>query len=132
MKKCPICDGLLNREDKVVVYNYKDHTKELIQSGDYCMKCKEGFLSPKDLKVSQKSIADFRRKVDHLLSTDEVRAIRKKLKLTQEKASSLFGGGIRAFYKYETGENAQSKPLDILLKLVDSGKLSMDDIQAVS
>lgn len=132
MKSCPICDGMLKREDKTVVYSYKNHTKELIQSGDYCMECNEGFLSPKDLKVSQKAIADFKREVDHLLTTDEVRAIRKKLKLTQEKASSLFGGGVRAFHKYETGENAQSKPLDILLKLIDNGKLSMDDIKAVN
>lgn len=131
MKSCPICDGTLKREDKSVFYSYKDHSKEILQSGDYCTECKEGFLSSKDLKVSQKAIADFKREIDHLLTTDEVRAIRKKLKLTQEKASSFFGGGIRAFHKYETGENAQSKPLDILLKLIDSGKLSMDDIQAV-
>ena len=132
MKTCPICDGELTREDKVVPYSYKDHTREIIQSGDYCMVCQEGFLSPQDLKATQKAITDFKREVDHLLSTDEVRAIRKKLKLTQEKASLVFGGGIRAFYKYETGENSQSKPLDILLKLIDSGKVSMDDIQAVS
>lgn len=132
MKKCPICDGILKREDKTVVYSYKNHTKEIMQSGDYCTECQEGFLSPKDLKASQKAIADFKREVDHLLTTDEIKAIRKKLKLTQAKASSLFGGGVRAFHKYETGENAQSKPLDILLKLIDSGKLSIDDIQAVS
>jgi HTH-type transcriptional regulator/antitoxin MqsA len=132
MKSCPICDGVLKREDRIVNYSYKDHTREILQSGDYCTACGEGFLSPKDLKLSQKVIADFKREVDHLLTTDEVRAIRKKLKLTQEKASFLFGGGVRAFHKYETGENAQSKPLDILLKLIDRGKLSMDDIQAVS
>ena len=132
MNTCPICDGVLKREDKVVIYNYKGHTKEILQSGDYCTECNEGFLSSKDLKLSQKAIADFKREVDHLLTTDEVRAVRKKLKLTQEKASSLFGGGIRAFHKYETGENTQGKPLDILLKLIDKGKISMDDIQAVS
>jgi len=88
-------------------------------------------LSPKDLKASQKQIADFKRSVDHLLTTDEVRAIRKKLKLTQEKASQLFGGGVRAFHKYEIGENTQSRPLDILLKLMDSGKVSVDDLQRV-
>jgi len=131
MKSCPICDGTLKREDKTVVYSYKDHTKEILQSGEYCTECKEGFLSPKDLKVSQKAIADFKREVDHLLTTDEIRAIRKKLKLTQEKASVLFGGGVRAFHKYETGENAQSRPLDILLKLMDSGKESVDDLQRI-
>ena len=132
MNTCPVCDGVLKREDRAVSYKYKGHTGEILQSSDYCMECDEGFLSPQDLKLSQKAIADFKREVDHLLTTDEVRAIRKKLKLTQEKASFIFGGGVRAFHKYETGENAQSKPLDILLKLIDRGKLSMDDIQAVS
>jgi len=67
--------------------------------------------------MSQKQIADFKRTVDHLL--------------TQEKASLFFGGGVRAFHKYETGENAQSRPLDILLKLMDNGKISMDDLKSV-
>lgn len=131
MKTCPICEGTLKREDRRTIYTYKDESKEILQSGDYCVACGEGFLTPKDLKASQKQIADFKRSVDHLLTTDEVRAVRKKFKLTQEKASLLFGGGIRAFHKYETGENAQSRPLDILLKLMDSGKISMDDLQRV-
>jgi len=131
MKTCPICEGKLIREERTTHYTYKDKTQEILQSGDYCVECGEGFLSPKDLKDSQKQIADFKRSVDHLLTTDEVRAIRKKLKLTQEKASQLFGGGVRAFHKYEIGENTQSRPLDILLKLMDSGKISVDDLQRV-
>ena len=131
MKRCPICEGSLQREERTTAYTYKEHSKDIVQSGEYCVVCGEGFLSSVDLKNSQKEIADFKRNVDHLLTTDEVRAIRKKLKLTQEKASVLFGGGIRAFHKYETGENAQSRPLDILLKLMDSGKISLDDLQRV-
>jgi len=131
MKHCPLCEGTLKREEKKTRYTYKDQSKEIMQNGEYCEVCGEGFLSPKDIKANQKEIADFKRSVDHLLSTDEIRAIRKKLKLTQEKASALFGGGIRAFHKYETGENAQSKPLDILLKLMDSGKVSLEDLKRV-
>jgi len=131
MKKCPVCDAELKREERTTHYTYKDKTQEILQSGEYCVACGEGFLSAKDLKASQKQIADFKRGVDHLLTTDEVRAIRKKLKLTQEKASELFGGGVRAFHKYEIGENTQSRPLDILLKLMDSGKVSVDDLQRV-
>ncbi len=131
MKKCPLCDSELKREERTTHYTYKDKTQEILQSGEYCVACGEGFLSSKDLKASQKQIADFKRGVDHLLTTDEVRAIRKKLKLTQEKASELFGGGVRAFHKYEIGENTQSRPLDILLKLMDSGKVSVDDLQMV-
>jgi HTH-type transcriptional regulator/antitoxin MqsA len=131
MKTCPVCDGSLKREDNFITYKYKNYTKEIMQSGEYCTKCGEAFLSSKDLKASQKEIADFKRGIDHLLTTDEIKAIRKKLNLTQEKASALFGGGIRAFHKYESGENAQSRPLDILLKLMDSGKVSLDDLQRV-
>ena len=119
MKNCSICNGKLIRETRTTSYTYKDKTQEIQQSAGYCTVCGEGFLSAKDLKASQKQIGDFKRSIDHLLTTDEVKAIRKKLKLTQEKASELFGGGIRAFHKYETGENVQSRPLDLLLKLMD-------------
>jgi len=131
MKRCSVCDGELKREERMTLYTYKNKSQNILQSGDYCVECGEGFLSPKDLKASQKQIADFKRSVDHLLTTDEVRAIRKKFKLTQEKASELFGGGVRAFHKYEIGENTQSRPLDILLKLMDRGKISVDDLQRV-
>jgi len=49
----------------------------------------------------------------------------------KRKLHSFLVGGVRAFHKYETGENAQSRPLDILLKLMDSGKISMDNLRKV-
>ena len=131
MRVCPICDGEREREERKVTYRYKGYSRDIVQSGEYCLECHEGFLSPKDLKASQKAISDFRREIDNLLTTDEIRAIRKRLKLTQERASSIFGGGIRAFHKYETGENTQSRPLDILLKLIDRGKVTIDDIEGL-
>jgi len=129
METCPVCDANIVREERSVSYKYKEHARKILQIGDYCSDCEEAFLSPKDLKASQKVISDFKREVDNLLSTDEVKAIRKELKLTQEGASSVFGGGVRAFHKYETGENIQSRALDILLKLLQSKKVSMDDIR---
>jgi YgiT-type zinc finger domain-containing protein len=71
MRVCPICDGEIKREEKKVTYRYKEHTRDIVQSGEYCTQCHEGFLSPKDLKISQKSISDFRREIDNLLTTDE-------------------------------------------------------------
>ena len=133
MKVCTQCGGELVRDEKRLVrYTYKGESRDIRQPGDYCAVCGEGFLSAQDLKASQKAIADFKREVDHLLTTDEIKAIRKKLKLTQAKASEIFGGGIRAFHKYESGENAQSRPLDMLLKLIGNGKVSMEDLSSVS
>jgi HTH-type transcriptional regulator/antitoxin MqsA len=88
-------------------------------------------LSPKELKNNQLKLTNFKRTVDKLLTTNELKRIRKKLELTQKDASEIFGGGIRAFYKYETGENTQSKSLDILLRLIDSCKISLNDVRSV-
>ena len=54
MRVCPICDGEIKREEKKVTYRYKEHTRDIVQSGEYCTQCHEGFLSLKDLKISQK------------------------------------------------------------------------------
>ncbi len=62
MKTCPVCDGSLKREDNFITYKYKNYTKEIMQSGEYCTKCGEAFLSSKDLKASQKEIADCSRR----------------------------------------------------------------------
>jgi len=132
MKNCPICSGNIKHTSNPTIYTYKEHTIELNQNGSYCSSCDEVFLSPKDLKSNKLEIANFKRKTDHFLTTNELKRIRKKSHLTQQDASSIFGGGIRAFHKYESAEVTQSKPLDILFRLMDLDKISLDDIRAVS
>ena len=129
MTHCPICNGNIEFTTKKVTYTYKEHTRDIEQSGEYCISCGESFLSPKDLKSTQKDIANFKREVDNLLTTEELKRIRKKSHLTQQEASNLFGGGIRAFHKYETAEITQSKPLDILFRLIDSNKITLEDVK---
>jgi len=131
MMQCPVCGGELRHETRLTAYCYRDDTFEIEQPGMYCQKCGEALLSPADLKATRQIIADHKRDRDHLLRGDQVRAIRRKLHLTQAKASEIFGGGIRAFHKYETGESIQSRPLDILLRLVDRGKVSLDEVREV-
>jgi HTH-type transcriptional regulator/antitoxin MqsA len=132
MTNCPICNGKIEYKSELTTYTYKDHSIEIEQSGEHCTKCEEAFLSPKDLKSTKLQIANFKREVDHFLTTDELKRIRKKLHITQQDASEIFGGGIRAFHKYETAEVTQSKPLDILFRLIDSDKISFDDIKSVA
>ncbi len=129
MTNCPLCSGKIARDTKMIEYKYKDHTREIEQSGDYCEVCGEGFLSPADLRQSKKELADFKREVDDLLTGKDLARIRKNNHLSQKEASELFGGGVRAFHKYEVGENTQSKPLDILLRLIDSNKITIEDIR---
>ena len=132
MKNCPICDGTIEYTSKVVSYTYKNNTKDIEQPREYCTLCNESFLSPKDLKATKEEIVNFHREVDHLLTTNEFKRIRKKTHLTQQDAAVLFGGGIRSFHKYETAEITQSKSLDILFRLIDANKISLEDIRTVT
>ena len=129
MTTCPICNGTIVQQSKEVTYNYKSHNIKVIENTSSCKRCGESFLSPKELKINQLQLTNFKRTIDNLLTTNEVKRIRKKLELTQKDASEIFGGGIRAFYKYETGENTQSKSLDILLRLIDTQKISLHNIR---
>lgn len=50
---------------------------------------------------------------------DELRRIRKRLKLTQEQAARLTGGGHNAFSRYERGEAPPMPAVVNLFKLLD-------------
>ncbi len=132
MKTCPLCESKLTYKEHIKKeFIYKKHKKDIFDSGLYCEECNELFMNPNDLDKNDEVIKEFKKEVDHLLSTIQVKKIRKKIDLTQKEASELFGGGIRAFHKYETGLNTQSKPLDILLRLIDNGKISINDVREV-
>ncbi|MCL2524076.1 MAG: type II toxin-antitoxin system MqsA family antitoxin [Betaproteobacteria bacterium] len=48
-----------------------------------------------------------------------LRAVRKKLKLSQAEAGRLFGGGASAFSEYERGKTQPHKSTVLLLRLLD-------------
>ena len=131
LKTCPICGGKLIEETRSMNITYKDITFEISQPGKWCSDCEEGFLSPKDLDSSKRDIADNKRIIEHRLKSDEIKRFRKKEKLTQKEACEIFGGGVNAFSKYERGEVIQSKSTDVLMRLVKSKKITIDDIKEI-
>ncbi len=101
-------------------YAYKDHSFEIEQPGEWCDACGEGVLSGADLKATNKQIREFQTRVDGLLTSQEIRRIRKKLKLSQKQAAQLFGGGPNAFSRYERGETTPLRATSNLLRLLDN------------
>ena len=120
MKTCSFCgEGVLERKTIKETYTYKDHSIEVEQPGEWCNVCGEGILNSSDLKATEKQIRDFQAQVDGLLSSSEIRRIRKKLKLTQKQAAQVFGGGPNAFSRYERGEASPLRSTSNLLRLLD-------------
>lgn len=118
---CPIC-GRGKISEKIVTkkFQYKGGS---ISIPDYhvfgCDSCAEKIVSNKTLKETEKILTDFRRKGDGFLTSDEIRAIRKKLGKTQTAMADLIGVGEKTFARYENGQVTQSKTMDWLLRILD-------------
>ena len=120
MRKCPFCKkGSLVGKIKRETLKYKGHKLSVLQPGEYCSACGEGVLNGADLKTTRKTIHDWQAKIDKFLTSDELKAIRLKLSLTQREAGELFGGGPNAFSRYERGEALQMRSTDNLLRLLN-------------
>lgn len=119
--KCFACSkGTLHHKTKSQVYTYKGKTITLEQPGLWCDSCDEGILNGEDIAKTEKAFEDFKAKVDDILSPEEIRHIRKDiLKLSQEEAGRIFGGGKNGFGRYERGETSPLCATSNLLKMFE-------------
>ena len=131
LKLCPLCEAPLIRETRNSSMVYKDKTFTYQQPGEWCSGCGEGFLSAEDLALSKQERTDQKRIIDHRLISGEIRKFRMSNKLSQKKASELFGGVPKAFSKYERGKVIQNKSLDILMRLINARKIYIGDIEEI-
>ena len=67
-----------------------------------------------DLKTSDEAFQELR-----AAYAAHVKAVRKRLKLTQEEAGRIIGGGCRAFQKYESGATPPSDAAVGLLEILN-------------
>jgi len=115
---CPVCVigelSMLNATDGI---QYKNQTLTVQVEYCVCAQCGEEMILPEQIKRNDCRMRDAWRKADGLLTGEEIVALRKKLGLTQQQASQMFGGGQNAFSKYERGEVTQSEAMDKLMRL---------------
>lgn len=115
---CPIC--IIG---KLKLFNIPDDTQykgQILQTDvEYavCSQCGEEMILPDQIKRNDRRIRDAWRKADGLLTGKEIIGLRNHLRLTQQQASKIFGGGANAFSKYERGEIIQSEAMDKLMRL---------------
>lgn len=83
-----------------------------------CDACGSEITGDADGRANKRVVVAFRKSVDGLLAGAEIRALREKFGITQEQAARLFGGGPKAFSKYEADDVAPSEAMNTLLCLV--------------
>jgi HTH-type transcriptional regulator/antitoxin MqsA len=81
-----------------------------------CRQCGYIVIFSEQIKRNDCVLRDAWRKIDGLLTAQEIVALRNKLGLTQQDAAKIFGGGANAFSKYERSEVIQSVAMDKLMR----------------
>lgn len=120
--KCPVCgSGTLTKKIIEEVFDYKGETLTIKDYVIYeCPVCEESIVDSKTLEDTESSLIEFRRKVDNLLTPNEIRKIRMSFGYTQEEFGNILGGGKKAFARYENGTITQSRAMDNQLKMLRS------------
>lgn len=118
---CPICgEGKVSEQSIKGEFEYKGKKLSIPEYHVFvCEHCKEQIVAPKTLRATEKILTDFRRKIDGLLTSDEIKAIRKKLGKTQMEMATWLGVGKKNFARYETGKVTQGKTMDKLLRILN-------------
>ena len=117
--KCPTCEiGNLVEGVRDVPYSYKGKETMLkAVRGRFCdnRKCREVVMDKDESARMSREMLAFNKKVNaQLTPIDLLTQVREQLKLTQQEAAKIFGGGPNAFSRYESGK---TKPPVALVKL---------------
>lgn len=116
---CPAC-GTTMRERKARLTFPVNGEKVPVPAAAHlrCPSCGEIVLRLDDLRhLRENALAIYRARYG-LLSSDEIRSLRERLRLTQSALSKLLHLGGNTLSRWEAGRNVQTAAMDILLRLV--------------
>ena len=117
---CPICgEGHLNQQVDKNNVEYNGRSCLLDSHYSVCDSCGSEQASPIQTRDNKRAMLAFKKEVDGLLTGADIRALRTRLGINQNKAAAIFGGGPVAFSKYENDDVVQSDPMDKLLRVAD-------------
>jgi len=130
--RCPICGSSeLIHDTRDLTYTYKGETSTISNvTGDFCPACDESILESVESARVMREMHDFSKQVNAAIVDPQfIIKVRKKLALDQREAAEIFGGGINAFSRYETGKTKPSLALIKLLKVLDRHPDLLDELR---
>jgi len=130
--KCPACGGAeLLRDTRDVPYVYKGESTEIpALTGDFCPACAEVVLDASESDRYGAAVKAFIKQVNAaIVAPGFVAGVRKKLALDQREAAEIFGGGVNAFSRYETGKTKPPLALVKLLRVLDRHPELLDELR---
>jgi HTH-type transcriptional regulator/antitoxin MqsA len=133
--KCPNC-GLAEpaRDTRDVPFTYKGEATAITAvTGDFCPVCGEGVFDAETSRRVGAEMKIFAKQVNGaIVDPGFISAVRKKLALDQREAAEIFGGGINAFSRYETGKTKPPLALVKLFRVLDRHPDLLGEVRADS
>jgi HTH-type transcriptional regulator / antitoxin MqsA len=132
--KCLSCGmAELVRDTRDLPYTYKGECTSIpMVRGDFCPACGESVLGAIESTRVSGLMLEFNKQVNtSIVDPAFITKVRKKLGLDQQEASTLFGGGVNAFSRYETGKTKPPLSLVRLFQLLDLRPELLSEIQTL-
>lgn len=130
--KCPVCGAAgLVHDTRDLPYSYKGESTVIANvTGEFCPSCTESILDLAESGRVMKAMREFSKRVNaNLIDPGFIAMVRKKLALDQREAAEIFGGGINAFSRYETGKTKPPLALIKLLRVLDRHPELLNEIR---
>jgi HTH-type transcriptional regulator / antitoxin MqsA len=131
--KCPVCGGAeLVHDTRDVPYTYKGESTVIAAvTGDFCPACDESILDTAESERVMRAMNEHARRVNaSLVDPAFIASVRKKLDLDQREAAEIFGGGVNAFSRYESGKTKPPLALVKLLRVLDRHPDLLSEVRA--
>lgn len=131
--KCPACGAAkLVRDTRDIPYTYKGESTVIPTiTGDFCPACGESILDMAQSLRFGEAVSAFNKQVNAAIVDPRfIATVRKKLSLDQREAAEIFGGGVNAFSRYETGKTKPPLALVKLLRVLDRHPDLLEEIRA--
>jgi HTH-type transcriptional regulator/antitoxin MqsA len=130
--KCLACGAAeLITDTRELPYTYKGESTMIENvTGDFCPACDEVVLNASESQRVNAAMLSFNKQVNAArVNPDFIASVRKKLLLGQQEAAEIFGGGVNAFSRYETGKTKPPLALVKLLKMLDRHPELLDEVR---
>ena len=131
--KCPSCaQAKLVHDTRDLPYTYKGESTTIAGvKGDFCPACGESVLDATQSAHVSAAMLVFNKQVNaSTVDPGFIARVRKKLALGQREAAEIFGGGVNAFSRYETGKIRPPLALVKLLKILNHHPDLLNEVRA--
>lgn len=128
---CTICGEPATKVSELKKARYRDETVEVASEFFRCESCKEGFVTPEQMRTHVRAVKNEVRKKHGLLSPERIAAIRHKLELTQSELEVVLGTGPKMVVRWESGKVIQSRGHDNMLRLLERDPSALKSLRQI-